>query len=228
MRTIKDLSSEKVFIAPSLLAANFANLEKDIIEAEQAGIKILHLDIMDGHFVPNLTMGPPVVKSIRNMTNMIFDVHLMLTDPIDFIEPFAKSGADHITFHIESNSDVAKTIKLIKEHSMTVGLCVKPNTPIEKIYPYLEEIDLVLIMTVEPGFGGQSFMSDMLPKAEKLREKIKALKKDIHIQIDGGIGVATITKAADAGANIMVAGNSIFRDKDGIKSAISSLRSALG
>ena len=226
MNTLKDLSTKKLFIAPSLLAADFANLQHEIVEAEQVGIKILHLDIMDGHFVPNLTMGPPVVKSIRKVTNMLFDVHLMLTDPIDFIEPFAKAGADHITFHVECNSDIRKTINLIRKHSMSAGLTVKPGTPIEEVYPYLEDIDLVLIMTVEPGFGGQSFMSDMMPKLKKLHEKVKSLKRKIHVQVDGGITVETIPEAANAGANIMVAGSSVFRDKAKIKEAISLLYSS--
>ena len=224
MNTVRNLSVDELFIAPSLLAADFANLQCELTQLKQAGIKILHLDIMDGHFVPNLTMGPPVVKSIRTITDMVFDVHLMLTNPINFVEPFAKVGADHITFHVECDDDVEATIKLIKKNSMSVGLSVKPNTSVEKVYPYLDDIDLVLIMTVEPGFGGQSFMADMVPKIEMLRKKVKSLKKNIHIQVDGGIASDTIAEVVKAGANIMVAGNSAFRHKSGIKNALCDLQ----
>ena len=227
MNSIRNLSTEKNLIAPSLLAADFANLQSEIIEAEKGGADILHIDIMDGHFVPNLTMGPPVIKSIRNVTDMLFDVHLMLTNPADFIEPFAKAGSNHITFHVESNNNINDVIKLIKDHSMSVGLSVKPNTPIEEVYPYLDYLDLILIMTVEPGFGGQSFMSDMMPKVKAIRKKILSLNKNIHVQVDGGINADTISEVVDAGANIMVAGSSVFGAKNGIKSAISLLRSLL-
>ena len=225
MNTVRNLPTDKLLIAPSLLAADFANLQNEIIEAEQGDADLLHIDIMDGHFVPNLSMGPPIVKSIRRVTNMLFDVHLMLTNPADYVEPFAKAGSNHITFHVESNNNIKDTIKLIKDHSMSVGLSVKPNTPIEDVYPYLDYVDLILIMTVEPGFGGQSFMADMMPKVKAVREKINSLKKNIHIQVDGGINAITISEAAKAGANMMVAGSSVFGTKDGVKKAISLLHS---
>ncbi len=225
MNNVRNFSIEKNLIAPSLLAADFANLKKEILEAEQGGADLLHIDIMDGHFVPNLTMGPPVVKSIRDVTDMVFDVHLMLTNPIDFVEPFAKAGADHITFHVESDNNITEMIALVKDHSMSVGLSVKPNTPIESVYPYLNYVDLILIMTVEPGFGGQSFMFDMMPKVKAIRGKVNSLQKHIHVQVDGGITADTISEAVTAGANIMVAGSSVFGAKNGIKKAISLLRS---
>ena len=227
MNTIRNLSTSSSIIAPSLLAADFANLQSEIIQAEHGRVKLLHIDVMDGHFVPNLTMGPPVVKSIRNITNMIFDVHLMLTDPADFVEPFAKVGSNHITFHVECKNEIKEVIKLVRKHSMSVGLSVKPNTPIEEVFPYLDYIDLILIMTVEPGFGGQSFMPDMMRKVKALRKKNDVLKKPIHIQVDGGINIDTISEVVNAGANIMVAGNSVFGAKDGIENAISLLSSRL-
>ena len=225
MNTIKNLSTGKIFLAPSLLSADFANLQSQIMKVEQEGVSLLHIDIMDGHFVPNLTMGPSVVKCIRNVTNLIFDVHLMLTDPIDFIKPFAKCGSNHITFHIECDNDINGVIKLIRKHSMSVGLSIRPNTAIEEIYPYLNYIDLILIMTVEPGFGGQFFVPDMIQKIKTIRKKLNSFKKQLHVQIDGGINTDTITAAVNAGANIMVAGNSIFGTEDGIKGKISLLRS---
>jgi ribulose-phosphate 3-epimerase len=227
MNTIRNLPISPPLIAPSLLASNFANLQSEIINAEQGGADLLHIDIMDGHFVPNLTIGPPVVRSIRDVTNMIFDVHLMLTNPAGFIEPFAKVGSNHITFHVECKNNIKEVIKLIKKHSMSIGLSVKPSTPIEEVFPYLDYIDLILIMTVEPGFGGQSFMPSMMPKVRTVRKKINSLNKKIHVQVDGGINVNTVSEPVSAGANMLVAGNSVFRAKNGIKDAISLLRSRL-
>jgi len=226
MSTIKNLSVGDVLVAPSILAADFANLEDQMVLAEKGGADLFHIDVMDGHFVPNLTMGPPIVKSIRRVSDLIFDVHLMLTNPLMFIEPFAKAGSNHITFHIECKDDIDSVIKLIRKNSMSVGISVKPGTPVEEIYPFLEEIDLILIMSVEPGFGGQSFMYDMMQKVEKVYKKIKELNREIHIQVDGGIDAKTISSASDAGANIMVAGTSVFGAKDGIKSGIEILKSS--
>lgn len=227
MKTLKELSSKEVWIAPSLLAADFADLTNEIKQVEMAKIEILHLDIMDGHFVPNLTIGPPVVKSIRKVSNLIFDTHLMLTDPINFIEPFAKAGSNHITFHLECNNDIEKVIALIKKHSMTVGLSVRPKTSIDKLLPYLAKIDMVLIMTVEPGFGGQSFMDDMKPKIKGLKRNIDTISKPIHIQVDGGIDTQTIRGVVAAGANIIVAGTSVFKTEVGIKNAINALKNSI-
>ena len=223
MKKITDLSEENIFIAPSLLAADFANLESEISGIENGGAEILHLDIMDGHFVPNLTMGPPLIKSLRSKSDLIFDTHLMLTDPIDYIESFKTSGADHITFHVECRNNIDDVINLIRKNSMTVGLSVKPGTPYEAILPYLDKIDLILVMTVEPGFGGQSFMENMMPKVKAYRNEVIKTGKKIHIQVDGGIDNSTISIAKNAGANVMVAGTSVFRSPSSVKSAISEL-----
>lgn len=184
---------------------------------------MLHLDVMDGHFVPNITFGAPVIKSIRNRTDIIFDVHLMISDPLKYAEDFVKAGADILTFHIESDSDVKQTIEKIKSLSCKVGLSVKPGTPIEAVFPYLDDIDMVLVMTVEPGFGGQSFMEDMMAKIVTLKNKLLETGKTTDIQVDGGINEETVSVAANAGANVFVAGSAVFCT-DSYEQAISSLR----
>lgn len=183
---------------------------------------MLHLDVMDGHFVPNITFGAPVIKSIRHTSDIVFDVHLMISDPLKYAEDFVKAGADIITFHIECDSDVKETIKKIKSLSCKVGLSLKPKTPIEEVFPYLDEIDMVLVMTVEPGFGGQSFMYDQMEKVSALKEILAEINKTIDIQVDGGINDETVSVAAKAGANVFVAGSAVFGGD--YKERISSLR----
>lgn len=203
MKTVK--------VSPSLLAADFTHLADEIKRTENSGADMLHLDIMDGIFVTNLSFGVPVVAQLRKLTDITFDTHLMTQDPIRLIEKFAKAGSDYITFHIESDSNVKDTIKLIKSFGVKAGLSVKPKTPIEEVYPYLDDLDLVLIMTVEPGYGGQSFMSDMLPKISALREEITKRKLDTIIEIDGGINDETAKLSVENGADALVAGTYLYR-----------------
>lgn len=210
-------------ISPSMLSCDFSKIGEEAEKIANSGADMLHLDVMDGHFVPNITFGAPVIKSIRNRSDIIFDVHLMISDPLKYAEDFVKAGADIITFHVESDSDIKDTIEKIKSLSCKVGLSVKPATPIETVFPYLEDIDMVLVMTVEPGFGGQSFMEDMMKKIIILKEKLREVEKTVDIQVDGGINEKTIATAAKAGANVFVAGSAVF-GCESYETAISSFR----
>ena len=212
-----------VIISPSVLSCDFSKMGEEFKNMEKCGADWLHIDVMDGHFVPNITLGAPIVKSLRKVTDLTFDVHLMISEPHKYISDFAKAGSDIITFHYECDSDTEKTIDLIRSFGCKAGLSVKPKTDIEKIYPYLDKLDMVLIMTVEPGFGGQSFMEDMMPKLNKLRAECEKRNPDIFIQVDGGITVDTIGKAAENGANVFVAGSAVFSASDR-KAMIASLR----
>lgn len=213
---------KRIKIAPSLLSADYARLGEEIKEIEAFGADMLHIDVMDGHFVSNITIGAPVIKSIRKVSLIPFDVHLMVSDPCAFIDDFLDAGADIITVHFECSDNPAflyEAIKKIKARGKRVGVSLKPHTPTEAVFQFLDIIDMVLVMTVEPGFGGQGFMSDMLPKIAKIREK----NQNIDIQVDGGINNKTAPLAKLSGANILVAGSYIFGAKDR-RAAINSLR----
>ena len=198
-------------IAPSILSSDFARLAEEIESIKNCDM--VHIDVMDGHFVPNLTFGAPVVKCIRKYTELFFDCHLMISDPLKYAKDFALAGADLITFHYESDNDPKEVIDEIKRLGCKVGISVKPKTNVEEIYPYLDDVDLVLIMSVEPGFGGQSFIPEVLDKVVKL----KKLNKKFVIEIDGGIDDKTVYQAKEAGVDICVAGSYIFKQKDRIE-----------
>ena len=212
----------KTLISASILSADFACLGDEINRAVSHGCDMIHFDVMDGHFVPNISYGVPVLKSLKKCTDKPYDVHLMISNPIDYVDAFADAGADIITFHVEADSDIAATIEKVKAHGIKVGLTLKPATPAEEVFPYINDIDMVLVMTVEPGFGGQSFMSDMLDKISAIRAKAFELGKDLDIEVDGGIDGTTAPLVKAAGANVLVSGSYLFKTKD-IDSAIASL-----
>ncbi|MBN1398369.1 MAG: ribulose-phosphate 3-epimerase [Bacteroidetes bacterium] len=212
-------------IAPSLLASDFGHLADQIIEVEKYGADWIHVDVMDGHFVPNITFGPPVVASVRKYTGLPFDVHLMVEDTDKFIVPFRNAGADIITVHQESCKNLSRTIRSIKKIGAKAGIVLKPATPVITIKDMLDEIDLVLIMTVEPGFGNQKFIKSILQKIKDMRKMIELSKREILLEVDGGIDKNTAKSVIDAGADVLVAGTSIFKSSS-IKTAISSLREA--
>lgn len=219
----------KIIVSPSILSADFANLERDIKIVENAGADWLHVDVMDGHFVPNITIGIPVVSSIKKVTKLPLDVHLMIENPEKYVEPFAKAGADILTFHYEACLPCQREgnrlrwkdcINYIKSFGIKAGMSIKPKTPADVVFPYLNELDLVLVMTVEPGFGGQKFMNNCAEKIPLIKSKAP---EDLIIQVDGGINAETAKICTSNGANSLVAGNYIYKS-DNIDEAIKSLR----
>lgn len=204
-------------IAPSILAADFAKLGQEVKDVEQAGAELIHIDVMDGHFVPNITMGPIVVEALRPITNLPLDVHLMIENPDSYIEQFAKAGADYISVHVEACRHLHRTIQLIRSFNVKPGVVLNPHTPIESIQHILEDIDFVLFMTVNPGFGGQKFISSVVPKIEALSKIIKERGLNIEIEVDGGITSETVVPCAKAGATMIVAGSAIFNKENRTK-----------
>lgn len=199
-------------LSPSLLSVNFNNIEADAKVLDESGVKWYHLDVMDGLFVKNISFGPPVIESIRKITDSFFDVHLMITEPIRYIDTFKKSGADLITVHYEACEDLDATLETIRDAGVKVGLSINPDTPCDVVFPYIEKVDMVLVMSVYPGFGGQKFMPVAIDKIKAIREKADELNQELMIEVDGGINLDNVKDVLDAGANVIVAGSAVFKD----------------
>lgn len=213
------------YVAPSLLAADFSDLKGEIKRMEEAGANYLHLDVMDGHFVPNISYGAPVISSIRKHTQLIFDVHLMISNPLKYVDSFIKAGADIITFHYEAVESPMDVLKAIQAKHIPCGIAISPKTPVDAVLPFVGVADMILVMTVEPGFGGQSFMPECLDKVRILRREALARGIDLAIEVDGGINGDNAVHCTEAGANILVAGSSLFKTKKP-KTVIQQMRTA--
>lgn len=221
---LADYPTRQVLIAPSVLACDWAHFGDEVQAVAEAGAEVLHLDIMDGHFVPNISFGMDVVKSVRGLSDMVFDVHLMIAEPRRYIPRFVAAGADHITFHVEVWDEAAELLDFIHAHGCTAGLSLRPATPIEAVLPYLDRLDMLLVMTVEPGFGGQSFHGEQLSRILKLRQHLNQTGRNIRLEVDGGIAEDTAELVRSCGADVLVAGSSVFRAKGDYRNAIDRLR----
>ncbi len=229
---MSQLHSKSIIVSPSLLSCDFANIEREVKAVTEAGADWLHVDVMDGHFVNNITIGPPVVKAIKKVSDIPLDVHLMIENPEKYVDEFIKAGSDYLTIHVEATENPMDVLRKIKAHNVNPGITLRPSTNLSEILPFLEEVSLVLIMTVEPGFGGQSFMAGQVEKIKELKKEIEKRNLDIHIEVDGGINKETAKICRDAGANAFVSGSYIFNSgketasgfSDAYKKAIQSLR----
>jgi len=220
---LSEFSNARVLVAPSMLASDFSALGMELQRIEDASADIVHLDVMDAHFVPNLTIGPALIASLRKHSRLPFDVHLMMTNPLKYIKAFADAGADNITFHIECDDPVTKVISAIRAAGCSVGITMKPGTPASSIQKVVSKVNMVLIMTVEPGFGGQSFMQQTVSKITEVRRMLNASNPKAHVEVDGGIDESNANEVVAAGANVLVAGTSVFKHQNGIAAAIEQL-----
>lgn len=218
--------TSRVKIAPSILAADFACLGEAIHSAENAGADYIHVDVMDGHFVPNITIGPPVVQCLRRVTDLPLDVHLMIDDPIKYVPAFAEAGADGLTVHIEATPHIHGTLQQIRRLGVRPGITLNPGTPASSISEILPDVDLVLVMTVNPGFGGQGFIERTLSKIQQLRDMLDSIGSEADLEVDGGIHPQTAERVVAAGATVLVAGTAIFRAQDGVVAAVKAIREA--
>ncbi len=222
------MNEKNIILSPSLLSCDFAKIGEELKDIENCGVKFIHLDVMDGHFVPNISFGVPVIKSIRKSSGLVFDTHLMISEPEKYIKQFIDAGSDYVTFHVEADCDVMRTVNTIHSLGAKAGISVKPGTDAEEIFEYLPYVDLILVMTVEPGFGGQTYMHGMLPKIKKLRDELDRIGSSALLSVDGGVGVGTAGITVEAGADMLVAGSAVFGKKDRKKACEEILDEARG